>query len=195
MAWRVLIECEIKSLPINLNVIIKYYNIRVIFYSHSKLYKIFNPEKISEDGFATVINGQKTIFINDNIHTRGRRRFTLGHELGHVLLNHTLDDIIVPRKTYEYDDEMKPLEMQANVFSRDILAPACILNALGITTADKIMKICNISGISAEIRLERLIKLREQDKFLYSPLEQQVYKQFKGFIDNNRNYGVYHERY
>jgi len=184
-AWKVLIDCKISALPVDLNIIVKHYDIEVIRYSQCSLTQIFKPEIISGDGFITEVNGRKIIFINDMINTRGRRRFTLAHELGHGILNHPLNNIVA--RNNEYDLDANPLETQANVFSRDILAPACVLEAIGIKTADEIMRICDISRVSAGIRLERLELLRKRGSFEKSPLERQVFAQFKDFIEKIKN--------
>ena len=79
-AWRTLIECEISSLPVDLNVIANHYDIKVIPYTRSGLIQVFSLEAISGDGFITKVNGQKVIFLNDNIEIRARRRFTVGYD-------------------------------------------------------------------------------------------------------------------
>lgn len=184
MAWKVLIHCGISSLPVNLSIIADYYNIEITRYSECNLTPPLTPEVLSGDGFITKVNDKKIIFLNDKIKTRGRRRFTVGHELGHGIMGHPLDNIVA--RNSERDSKNAPLEMQANVFSRDILAPSCVLNALGVTTVKEIMAFCDISKLSAEIRLERLQLLRRRGAFGFSPLERQVYKQFEKFIKENR---------
>ena len=182
MSWKVLIECGINSLPVDLNLIARHFDIEIIRYSQCGFLQLFKPDAVSGDGFITQVNGKKVIFVNDKIKTRGRRRFTVGHELGHGLLEHPLDNIIT--RNNEVDSPDDPMEMQANVFARSLLAPACVLDALGVTTTQEIMKICDISKVSAEIRLERLNLLRERGVFLTSDLEKQVFKQFKPFIES-----------
>ena len=43
--------------------------------------------------------------------------------------------------------------------------PAGVLAALHVTTVDEIIRICNVSRISAQIRLERLTELYKRNKF------------------------------
>lgn len=184
MAWRTLIACEITSLPVDLREIADHYAIEIVQYSKCALTQLFNPEAVSGDGFIAKINDSKIIFLNDKIKTLGRRRFTLGHELGHGIMEHPMVHIIT--RNSETDSKTDPIEMQANVFSRDILAPACVLREIGVTTPEEIMQICNISKTSAEIRLERLNMLRDRGKFYTSPLERQVREQFDDFIRANK---------
>jgi len=183
-SWKTLIECGIASLPIDLTRIAEYYGIEFIKYSECGFMSLLNPEAVSGDGFITTLKDRKVIFINDKIKTRGRRRFTFGHELGHAILDHPLSSVVT--RNDEIDSSDNPLEMQANVFSRGILAPACVLHALNVTTAEEIMRLCDISRISANIRLERMQELYKRQKFLTSPLERQVLKQFKDFINERR---------
>lgn len=182
-AWRALLECNIRALPVDLNQVAEHYAIEIVRYSDCALTQIFNPEAVSGDGFIVKVNARKIIFLNDKIKTRGRRRFTLCHELGHGVLGHPLDHIVTRNSEADSSD---PMEMQANVFARDLLAPACVLHALGVTTAQEIMQICSISKTSAEIRANRLRLLRERDKFGTSSLERQVREQFDDFIRANR---------
>ncbi len=184
MAWRVLLACGVTSLPVDLASIAEHYAIEIVRYSKCALTQLFNPEAVSGDGFIAKINDRKIIFLNDKIKTLGRRRFTLGHELGHGIMEHPMAHIIT--RNSEIDSKTDPIEMQANVFSRDILAPACVLHEIGVTTVAEIMQICNISKTSAEIRLERLTMLRERGKFYTSPLEIKVREQFDDFIKANK---------
>ena len=74
--------------------------------------------------------------------------------------------------------------MQANVFARDILMPAVILHYTGCIKYNDIIKLCNVSETSAKIREERMKILETRNKFCTSPLEKQVYNNFKEFIEN-----------
>lgn len=183
-AWKTLIDCRITSLPVDLSLIASHYQISIVTYSKSPISQVFAPEVLSGDGFITKILGNKIIYLNDKVNNRSRRRFTVGHELGHGILGHPLDNI--EYRNSEMDSRDNPLEMQANVFSRDILAPACVLDALDAVTPDAIMLLCDISRQSAEIRAQRLELLRRRGAFLKSPLERQVLEQFAAFIQQNK---------
>ena len=136
------------------------------------------------DGFV-LRNGDETqVFINDKIHNRNRRRFTLAHELGHALLRHSLDEIHF--RTSEIDSQTDMQELEANVFARDVLIPATVLAALDIHTPEEIMELCNVSRQSAEIRAERLHELYRRNKFNLHPAERKVREQFDDFIRNYR---------
>jgi len=184
ISWQVLRECRITSLPVNLAVIAKQYHICIEQYSKCPLISLMAPETVSGDGFIAMVGGRKVVFLNDRIKTRGRRRFTLGHELGHGILGHPLD-VIQPRNSQE-DDLNQPLELEANIFSRDTLAPACVLFELGAQTPEEITRICDISHRAAEIRAQRLQVLRARGKWYTSPLEKDIMIQFSEFIKANK---------
>ena len=172
-AWDALIRCRITRLPIDLQRVADQYRVPVLCYSD------FPELSLSGDGFAVDIDGP-TIYINDRIHYRPRRRFTVAHELGHVILGHSLDR--AQNRTRESDSGLSPLEVQANIFARDLLMPACILAALDVHTPEDIMRICDVSYLSACIRAERLALLYRRGKFGVHPLERQVLAQFRDFI-------------
>lgn len=76
----------------------------------------------------------------------------------------------------------KSTEQEAERFAIGILAPACVLHALGIDSAQDIAKLCNISITAASHRSERMKILNQRNAFLKHPLERAVYEQFKPFI-------------
>ena len=183
-AWQALIDCGINTLPVNLNTVAEHYGYDVMLYSLCPMVQILKPDAAAGDGFITMFNGNTVIFLNDQIKTKGRRRFTLAHEIGHGVLGDPLDTVRFHNSEYDSDD---PRETACNVFARDLLAPACVLAALNIHTPDEIMKVCDISRTSAEIRADRMKLLYERGKFGTHPLERQAIKQFEGFIQECAN--------
>ena len=130
------------------------------------------------DGASTIINGTARIFVS-NLCSTERKRFTVAHELGHILLGHVGEYELVNREPSASDN---PIEQAANVFASRILAPACVLWALNAQTPEEIAALCKISHQSAQFRAKRMALLYERGKFLSSPLERCVYAQFADFI-------------
>ncbi len=128
----------------------------------------------------TVEQEGKFYIIYKDSETPERCRFTVSHELGHIFLGHLLT--AVPACAYRTFTIRNDLESSANVFARDLLAPACILHELGATSPEDIAKICDISLEAARIRAARLRLLEERDAWYQSPLERKVSKQFKKFV-------------
>lgn len=122
--------------------------------------KLYEP-KDENDGFSYIKDGKAYIFISKYSSVQ-RQRFTAAHELGHLILGSD--------------------EQEANVFASRLLAPACVLWGLGVMDAQQIAELCDISLQAAEFRMKRMQELYARDKFLISPLEQKVYKQFDSYI-------------
>ena len=58
----------------------------------------------------------------------------------------------------------------------------CLIDC-GIRTAQDIASVCDISITAAKIREARMAVLYERNKFLTSPLERKVYKNFETFVE------------
>ena len=172
LAWRVLLNEGVTELPIKITALCKQMGIRVSY---------FDPVDDS-DGYSTIFLGRPRIFVSRSC-TPERQRFTIAHELGHILLGHVGEYDLVNREPSSGDS---PIEHEANVFASRLLAPACVLWALEAYTPEKISDLCKISHQSAAFRAERMAKLNARGKFLISPLEQKVYEQFSDFIQRKR---------
>ena len=109
-------------------------------------------------------------------------RFTVAHELGHILLGHILVTGTKYRTFAKRDEE----EQAADMFAARLLAPACVLHELQATTAEQIAKICNISMQAAKHRAERMQVLEARNKYYLHPLERKVREQFDSFIKENK---------
>ncbi len=172
LAWRVLINENVRELPVMVVKLCRQMGIRVNY---------FTPQTDS-DGFSTIVDGQAQIFVSDRC-SRERQRFTVAHELGHILLGHVGAYELVNREPSRGDNHV---EQAANVFASRLLAPACVLWALDARTPEQIAALCRISRQAAEFRAERMTILYQRDKFLASPLERQVYDQFQAFITDHQ---------
>lgn len=183
-AWEVLLACGIRSLPVDLGKIAEHYEMKVVTYSDTALTQLFREDVLQGDGFIIQNKSEKQIFINDKIHNRNRRRFTLAHEIGHGVLQHEM--AAIHYRHSETDSQTDVQELQANIFARDILMPATVLAALDIHTPEEIMQLCHVSRQSAEIRAKRLEELYKRNMFDRHPLEREVRKQFDRFIKEKR---------
>lgn len=179
-AWKALIDCGITSLPVDLWKIAGHYGLHIETYSKCAITSLMKESVLSGDGFSVEICGEKHIFMNDKKGTKERRRFTMAHELGHCIMGHPMDKI--QYRNSEIDDENSPIELECNIFARDILMPATVLAALNIHTPEEIMDLCHISYDSARIRAERMEELYKRNMFNKHPLERKVREQFDPFI-------------
>ena len=168
LAWEILLREGVTELPVQVGALCRSMGIRL---------KYFTPFD-DNDGYSTIIDGRGVIFVSDQC-IQTRQRFTAAHELGHILLGHVGKYQLVNREPSSKDN---PIEQEANVFASRLLAPACVLWALNARTPEEIAALCQISYQAATYRAERMELLYKRNKFLSSPLEQQVYRQFQPFI-------------
>ncbi|MDE5558530.1 MAG: ImmA/IrrE family metallo-endopeptidase [Ruminococcus sp.] len=117
--------------------------------------------------FSIVLNPDDSIVV---------QRYTIAHELGHIFLDHFVNQTM----------SISDMEYQAERFAIDILAPACVLWGLNLHTAKDIFEVCNIFISAAQIRAKRMETLYDRNKFLISPFERQVFKQFSDFITQHK---------
>ena len=177
VSWKVILDCNIHSLPVNLNNVANHYGIKIVVYSNTSLLPALNDKAMSVDGFSAIIGEQKIIFINGCVGNKHRRRFTLAHELGHCILNHPLDHILFRAS------EQCIFETEANIFARDLLMPSAVLAAMNVHRFEDIMNICGVSAESAKLRAERLKYLYQKNIFCTHPYEKAVAEQFKEYIE------------
>lgn len=175
-SWHCIIDFNVTKLPVIVTDIIKKCN-NIRIYKDSDVLKLQN----NESGKTIFHNNIFEIVYNDSENSR-RCRFTIAHELGHIFLGHLL--INTPAyKTFAIRDDN---ESAANVFARDLLAPACVLHELHAINAADIAKLCNISIEAASYREKRMRELEMRNAWYLHPLERQVREQFKDFIKSKK---------
>lgn len=170
-AWQCLIDYKIDRLPVKVSNIAKQSGITII--KNSKI----NELKEGESGKTVIQNGKFYIIFKDD-ELPARCRFTLAHELGHIYLGHLIINTPVYRTFAIRNDN----ESAANVFARDLLAPACVLHELKITKKEDIAQLCDISLEAAKYRAKRIKDLENRNAWYFSPMERQVKKQFDQYI-------------
>lgn len=182
-AWEILLACRVEKLPVDLNAVLRHLEVRV--YSYSRGRDLLESTVLAEvakqvSGLTFYIGSQPVILYND-AETPQRIRFTIGHELGHIVLGH-----VQPGEHTSQNREPQPgdspTEQAANRFAADLLAPACVLWGLDLHRAEDIAEVCKISIRAARFRAERMEILYQRNKFLLHPLERAVYQQFETYI-------------
>lgn len=179
-SWRCLIRTGAAELPIKVLKIAGACGVKVVKDSNAHYLK---P---GESGCTLVDSAGNWQIIYNDAESRERARFTIAHELGHILLGHELS----PDKSGHFrtaSDRREPAETQADEFAARLLAPACVLWGLEAYDPAAIARICEISNQAAGYRAERMQVLRTRGKFLTSPLERQVFEAFKPWIEQKKS--------
>ncbi|MGE4276607.1 MAG: ImmA/IrrE family metallo-endopeptidase [Lawsonibacter sp.] len=180
-AWRILLDCKLAKLPIDLNTVCRNLGAKAISYQTHWPDGEIPPFAKLTDGM-TFYSRDRPIILFDQDKPSGRIRFTVAHELGHLVLGHVAPGQVtaINREPAKNDS---PLETAANQFAARLLAPACVLWAVGAQTAEEISELCHISYLAAEYRSDRMKILYKRNKFFVSQLERDVYDQFRPFIE------------
>ena len=186
-SWRILLDCKIDRLPIDLNAICRDLKIRVLSYGKN-MRMIERANLVSTirraDGVTFYVR-ETPVILFDETRPQPRARFTVAHELGHIILGHVHPGGVTTANREPHPKDA-PEETAANQFAARLLAPACVLWAMNVHTPEEIMDLCQISRSAAEFRAQRMVELYRRDKFLTSALEWKVYQQFLPFMESRR---------
>lgn len=182
-AWRILLDCKINRLPVDLNIIFKSLEIRTAPYQAAA--KLIHNRGLTEiagktHGMTFYADAVPVVLYDESC-TPGRVCFTVAHELGHIVLGHVQGETVTRRNQDPAPGDASE-ETAANQFAARLLAPACVLWALNVHTPEEIVERCHVSRQAAEFRAKRLEELYVRGKFLASPLERSLYQQFLPFI-------------
>lgn len=190
LAWEILIRYSDGRLPLNLKGLAKQLN--VSFSNYTKGSALIHQLELAplcdnNDGFAMMHKNGYIVFYDERIFPKERIRFTIAHELGHIMLGHTFSPIgrrRIPATTQNNGEMMEydNMEFAANIFASRLLAPACVLYELGITDAKKISKLCGLSMQAATYRAARMDELIQRNAWYMHPLERSVRQTFSSFI-------------
>lgn len=183
-SWKILLDCGIDRLPVDLNVIRERLDVRIASYEDAKT--LIQKRNLSvltaqTDGL-TFYAGTEPVILYSEVCSPERIRFTIAHELGHIVLRHVAPGSITT-KNREPSPRDSQQETAANQFAARLLAPACVLWGLELHTADEIAAACRISKQAAQFRAERMKILYARNKFLSSPLERKLYQRFVPFME------------
>lgn len=156
------VDCDISAIPIDvfdlcdrLGYILKPYS----SLGMEKSNKIMN---LIEDGFHRFENGKVVIYYNDSI-LEGRIRFTIMHEIGHII-----------RKHYQYS---QLAENEANWFAAYALCPPPIIDKFEINDCDDLISKFNITYDCAYNSMNRYIAWKKRNMPLLE-YERKLIQQF-----------------
>lgn len=176
-SWQCLIDCGVDRLPVAVSDIAAKLSVKLCEYGDNEgLLRRHHLDPLLEAaGFAYANpDGRLLIFFNEK-DSRQQLRFTIAHELGHILLGHVGPEL--PRGRFLTPSDPR-LERAADRFAERLLAPACILWAREARTPEEIAALCDIPMETARSRARRMQSLLRRNAWLRSPLERQLYAQF-----------------
>jgi|GEM_PF-842555 len=175
--WRFLLAGGVKYLPVNVEDLFEKLNCTLVSYQDVKeeLSPFIKENYFSDqtDSFTIFYKGKTMVVYNDDVPIT-RLRYSLSHELGHIVLGHT--------------ENSESNEAQAEMFAARLLMPTCVLSACKVESAEEISLLCDVSLKAAEIRFKRLQTLSSRNSYLKSPLERELLSSFEDFIQGYLKY-------
>jgi Zn-dependent peptidase ImmA (M78 family) len=107
------------------------------------------------DGQTVEIEGSSLVGYNDDKHIH-RKRFTVAHELGHMLLGHTNTN-----SSHEFDvydgEGFDPKEVEANQFAAELLIPLLLVKKEIESGTTDIEELARIFWVSKEAMFRKII--------------------------------------
>ncbi len=162
-------KCNVKNFPIDCIEIIKSLGIPLYKYSELSTPKIRKCLLVSNDAFTL----QSVIFYNDNFPLKERQRFSLMHEVGHIILGH--------------NGECGEFEEEADIFASYMLAPRIIIHNFKCQNADQIHKMFGLSYAASNKALisyrkwfQNICQTTREPSKLELEMEQIFFPKFKG---------------
>lgn len=162
-------DAGINTLPVNMTLIFEFYKWGYLSYEEAAERGI--DIQSSKDGYtlAKFTSGQweYTILFNSTFIPQ-RIRWTLAHEIGHIVLGHAGQQEINKAENEE-----------AQYFAEQLLSPIAVVAKLGAKNNEDIMRMCNISNEATGWRvpdLQRHFWYRE--KYGYTADDKAFLKQF-----------------
>lgn len=119
-------------------------------------------------GMLARTGGRVVIGVN-SLHHRNRQRFTIAHEIGHLLLHdvevHFDRDFKVRRRDAVSSAATDPAEIEANRFAAELLMPYGMLGAdldesgLDVESTDEVRPLAKRYGVSVQAMMNRIANL------------------------------------
>jgi Zn-dependent peptidase ImmA (M78 family) len=119
------------------------------------------------DGYSKWMWKRPYTFINTEKNAAVRARFTLAHELGHIVLHRNLKD----------GEDIKKREKEANYFAGEFLFPSeAVMNEVSFITLDALLPLKSKWGISIGAIVRRCLDLELITEERYTMLQKQISK-------------------
>lgn len=116
--------------------------------------KFWNNDTV--DAFTCCFLGTFITIYKTAGRTLQRVRFSIAHELGHIVLNHLTDFEQPDSFSILNSNAYRVLEREADMFAAELLAPTPLLKEMGLLDAGNIQRVCGISESAADITISDL---------------------------------------
>lgn len=192
--YQLLAEFEISEFPVDpFKIIDEMDNCYIVGWDElRKKFNISDPCNLKQRGLdaeTTIKRGTSDFLVvyDDTVTYLPRVRFTLAHEIGHIILGHLTEFEDTSIQNGLSATSKKVLETEADAFAAELLAPRTILRRYpGMKHDPEWLKtICFLSGKAAKIRAD---ELKRQD-FGYYRHEDSIHRNFYGYLERC---GIYH---
>lgn len=185
-AWQFILDEGINSLPIFPSKIIKRHG--WILHTYEEFAAITARtmsdviHKFDNEGFVFYSERKLNFVIcYNNTFPPPVIRWTLMHEISHIILNHISPSISALSRVRT--EERTLFEQEAQGFARRVLCPSIILHDCAAISPERIMSLCGVSHEAAVYRSAYMHKLEQRGKFRAHPLERMVETQFEDFLE------------
>lgn len=131
---------NVRCMPVSGFEIASKMEITLVSYSGLSKRKLKKALEVSEDGFFIEKDGKAYIFFNDIDKCYERQNWTILHEIGHIVLDHT-------GHSYHEEDE-------ANFFAKYAIAPPVLVHRIGAECPQDIYEAFDISFEAATYAYE-----------------------------------------
>lgn len=102
---------------------------------------------ISSDGFCLRYKGRPIIVYHHGVSSYGRKRWTILHELSHILLGHLDHDHL---NVYERREDVRRwMEAEADILTKCLIAPLPVALACGVKNEKELQRLFGLSAQAA----------------------------------------------
>lgn len=179
-ARELLLWSDIRWLPVDPKKLYKTFNWALLTYNEAQFVlgkeeiDRLRKKKIEASTTAHPLKSGVYVTIYDETIYQQRIRFTLAHEIGHIILDH-----------FSSNKEWHAFESEAHFFAAELLAPLPILEELPIQNEYDIMNICDLSYEAAKNRLIDLQLWKSLSDEISNQLlpNEDLFELFKDFLE------------
>lgn len=150
-----------------------------------------NKEKAEAKTITLRGSDEYLIVYDDRVNNNQRIRWTIAHEIGHIVLGHLVEfNATALNRRGLTKSEYGVLEVEAHCFAAELLAPKTIIRRFDFNDDPQgISLICDISKDAAVKRLDDMKRI----DFTYYPTENKILRNFYNHLNNGGFFQAVHD--